>query len=64
MSSGDVPVGHVFIYECEGYMPSLPDVDDTCIGCAFDFKNCLGQKLVCMGISRKDKTDVIFKKVN
>ena len=63
-SSGDVPVGHVFLYEGEGYSPSLPDVDDTCIGCAFDMKFCLGSKLRCMGIARKDGKDVIFKKVD
>ena len=62
-SFGDVPVGHVFIYEGEGYMPSLPKIDDTCIGCAFDGTMCLGKYLRCMGDSRSDGKDVIFKKV-
>ena len=61
-SFGDVPVGTMFIYEGEAYSPSLPQYEDTCIGCAFDGKRCLGKDLRCMADSRQDEQDVIFVK--
>jgi hypothetical protein len=52
----------MFIWEGEAYSPSLPQHEDTCIGCAFDGKRCLGTYLRCMADSRQDEQDVIFVK--
>ena len=61
-SFGDVPVGSEFIYGGETFSPSLPEHEDTCIGCYFDGKRCLGKDLRCMAESRQDEQDVIFIK--
>jgi hypothetical protein len=62
-SDGDVPVGTAFEFKGLRYKPVDPVDPDTCIGCAFDDKNCLGSTLKCMAYLRHDEKNVIFIKV-